>query len=74
MTYYGYRVSFRFTFSCGCTRQAGPILEKFAYQYAGLGAEQRCKEHGAPEVKRLVRRLDGPQGPDSRAPTPWAAT
>jgi len=60
MTYYGYRVSFHFTFACGCSHDAGPIFEKFAYQYAHLGAEQRCPEHDAAEVGRVVTRLDGP--------------
>jgi hypothetical protein len=61
MTYYGYEMVFRFTFSCGCVREVGPILEKFAYQYGGLGAQQRCKKRGAPEVDRLVRRHGAPR-------------
>ena len=62
MTYYGYSVRLTFTFSCGCTRKAGPILEKFAYQYARLGAKQTCAEHGGHEVDRVVRKIDGPHG------------
>ena len=62
MTYYGYRVLFTFTFSCGCTGKKGPILEKFAYQYAGLGRKQTCAKHGAPEVDRKVRRRGEPHG------------
>jgi hypothetical protein len=62
MTYYGHTVLFRFTFDCRCSRTVGPILEKFAYQYARLGAPQRCKTHGSPEVARVVTTLDGPHG------------
>jgi hypothetical protein len=59
---HGYETLFRFTFSCGCVRKVGPILEKFAYQYAGLGSRQRCQKHGAPEVDRVVRKCGGPHG------------
>ncbi len=62
MTYYGYRVLFRFRFACGCTEKVGPILEKFAYQYARLGAKRQCKAHHAPELNRAVRRVSGPHG------------
>jgi hypothetical protein len=62
MTYYGYSVRFEFTFSCGCTRKAGPILEKFAYQYARMGAKQQCETHGGHEINRVVTRIDGPHG------------
>lgn len=62
MTYYGYEVLFTFTFSCGCTGKKGPILEKFAYQYAGLGRKQTCQKHGAPEVDRKVRERGEPHG------------
>jgi hypothetical protein len=62
VTYYGYNVRFHFTFACGCQTKVGPVLEKWAYQAAGLGAEQRCTEHGAPEARRIVRTLDGPHG------------
>jgi hypothetical protein len=62
VTYYGYHVRFHFRFSCGCTEKKGPILEKFAYQYAGLGRKQTCKKHGFPEVSRVVTNIDGPYG------------
>ncbi|MBO0747527.1 MAG: hypothetical protein J2O47_04220, partial [Acidimicrobiaceae bacterium] len=60
MTYYGHDVEFRFTFSCGCTKKVGPTLEKFAYQYARLGAKQQCEKHGGHEVNRVVKRIGGP--------------
>jgi hypothetical protein len=62
VTYYGWRVRFRFRFDCGCSATAGPILQKFAYQYARLGAAQKCKRHGAREVERSVEKIDGPHG------------
>lgn len=62
MTYYGWKVLFTFSFSCGCTMKRGPILEKFAYQYARLGAKQECKKHGGHEVDRVVTKIDGPHG------------
>jgi hypothetical protein len=58
LTYYGYRVIFTWTFACGCTRRRGPIYEKIAYQYVGLGKRQWCREHTAIEVKRSVRKVD----------------
>jgi hypothetical protein len=62
VTYYGWRVRFEFTFACGCSTGHGPIHEKFAYQYAGLGAPQTCRAHGAREVERVVEKIDGPHG------------
>jgi hypothetical protein len=62
MTYYGYSATFTFIFSCGCTKKKGPILEKFAYQYAQLGKKQTCPEHGGVEVDRKVAKHGEPHG------------
>ena len=62
VTNYGWRMTFRFRFACGCSQKKGPVLEKFVYQCAGLGREQRCARHGAPEIRRTVRKVDGPHG------------
>ncbi len=62
MTYYGFSIVLTLKFSCGCTKKQGPILEKFAYQYARLGAKQKCKKHGGHEVDRVVTKIDGPHG------------
>lgn len=62
MTYYGFKIIFHFTFACGCTRRRGPIFERFAYMYAGLGEPQWCGRHNSAEVSREVERVDGPHG------------